>query len=107
MVGIGFLPLAVTDSPYVLMALLPIAGLSIAPCASSSSDLIAAAVPQDQQTEAFAWTSGTAPAAGGALGFALGGALVQSVGVRSSFAVSALVALLAVAVPLAERRRLP
>ncbi|HVU74194.1 MAG TPA: MFS transporter [Mycobacteriales bacterium] len=106
-VGVGVVPLCTTRSPFVLLALLPIAGLFIAPSNSASSDLIAAAVPPARQTEAFAWVSGTATALGAAVGFALGGAVVQELGVRPTLAVAAAVALSAALWPFAERRRLP
>jgi predicted MFS family arabinose efflux permease len=107
LVGALLLPLATTREPDRLLLLLPLAGLCIAPCVSSGSELLSRTVPSRLLTEAFAWTATTAGAAGASLGYALGGALVQTLGVRPAFLVAAILALAVTVSPVLERRGLP
>jgi len=106
-VALGEVPLALTSSPLLLMALLPLAGLAIAPCVSAGSELQSLGVPEERLGEAFAWTAGTSGAAGAAVGFALAGSLIDAIGVRPTFLVAASVAGAAALIPVLRRASLP
>jgi MFS family permease len=84
----GVAPLLLARSLATMALLLVVAGLFVAPTAAASYVLVDLVSPRGCRTEAFTWMS-TAVAAGGALGSALGGVLVDraSVEVALLFAV--------------------
>jgi MFS family permease len=85
------------SSPAVLGGLLVIAGVGIAPLFGTTSALTGELALPGTATEAFAWT-GTALAAGVALGAALTGAVVERGGVSAAFVVAGTAGVLAAAV---------
>jgi predicted MFS family arabinose efflux permease len=80
------------------------AGLGFAPAISCQYVLIAKLIPGEQAGEAFMWATASL-VAGIAAGSALGGPLVQAVGVSSAFVVVVAANALAACVALAGRRR--
>jgi MFS family permease len=89
----GVAPLLLARSLATMGLLLVVAGLFVAPTAAASYVLVDLVSPRGYRTEAFTWMS-TAVAAGGALGSAVGGVLVDyaSVEVTLLFAVASCVA---------------
>ncbi len=81
------LPLLAT-STVGLSLLLLVAGSAIAPYAACCSVLMGQAAPRGTTTEAFAWTSSMI-FAGGALGTAVAGVLVEGYGARWAFVLTA------------------
>jgi hypothetical protein len=99
--GVVMVPLTFADSLPAGILLSAIAGLGVAPMLSSQFSLVGALALEGSTTEAFTWHRG-ATVGGIAIGSALGGALVQSLGVSAAFALgctgavfAALLALLA------------
>jgi MFS family permease len=78
-------PLILVDSLPAAVLFAPIAGLGVAPMLSCQFSLVGALAPAGTTTEAFTWHRGTT-VAGIALGSALGGLLVDRIGVSGSFA---------------------
>lgn len=86
------LPVLATG-PVSLSLLLLVAGSAIAPYAACCSVLMGQAAPAGTTTEAFAWTSSMI-FAGGALGTALAGVLVETRGARWAFGLTLLTGVL-------------
>jgi predicted MFS family arabinose efflux permease len=74
-----------TGSVIALGAVITAAGATIAPTAATMYGLVDSAAPAGTETEAFSWLL-MASLIGAALGEAVGGVLVQHVGVASAFA---------------------
>jgi MFS family permease len=83
-----------------------LAGLAIAPVFSCQYALIGRSVTAGTETEAFTWAS-AALVGGLAAGSAAGGAVIGPGGVSAPFVVSCLATLLAVAVAVSARSRVP
>lgn len=106
--GLMSLPLllhtAVAGYPVLFGAAAFLAGMLIAPTIASQSVLISRIAPAKYATEAFTWSS-TFIVSGLGAGMALGGMLVETVGIRTAFAIAAAIAasmsLLAFVSPLA------
>jgi MFS family permease len=103
--GLMSLPIflhAVAPNTVVLGVLAVLAGALIAPSIASQSVLVSRLAPAHYATEAFTWSS-TAILVGLGAGVALGGTLVETVGLRYAFAlggcVIAAMAMLALAIP--------
>lgn len=99
---------AAAPNTLVLGVLAFLAGGLIAPSIASQSVLVSRLAPAHYATEAFTWSS-TAILVGLGVGVALGGTLVETVGLRYAFAlgggVVACMAMLALTIP--EQRRAP
>jgi len=74
-----------TGSVVAIGAVIFVAGATIAPTAASVYAMVDAAAPAGTATEAFSWLE-TAMLTGSALGAAVAGPLVQSIGPRGAFA---------------------
>lgn len=98
---------AVSDRPAILFAIAVPAGLAIAPGAQTGAGILARVIPGEQLVEAYGWSSAAAPALGSALGYALGGALIQHHGPQLTALVFAGIALLAPALITLRRSDLP
>jgi len=88
---VGFLPLAVADSPLVMALLVIPAGAFIAPLLATRNELVGSVAPAGYATEAFTWPV-TALVAGVSLGAAVSGALVEGPGWQAAVLAGALVA---------------
>jgi predicted MFS family arabinose efflux permease len=109
--GLMALPIflhALAPNTIVLGVLAVVAGGLIAPSIASQSVLVSRLAPAHYATEAFTWSS-TAILVGLGSGVALGGTLVETVGLRYAFAIGgcviACMALLALSIP--EQRSAP
>ncbi len=100
---VGVLPLLIASSTQAMFALVLLAGLPIAPGFAAAYILLDRLGEPGQATETFAWSS-TSIITGAALGTALGGLAVESVGYRCSIAL-AIVAGSVAALLVARRRR--
>jgi hypothetical protein len=80
-------PLILVHSLVAALLFSAIAGLGVAPMLSCQFSLVGALAPAGTTTEAFTWHRG-ATVAGIAAGSALGGTLVQAIGVNASFALA-------------------
>jgi predicted MFS family arabinose efflux permease len=93
---------AIAPNTVVLGLLAFVAGGLIAPSIASQSVLVSRLAPPHYATEAFTWSS-TAILVGLGSGVALGGTLVETVGLRPAFAVGGVVvacmALVALLIP--------
>jgi predicted MFS family arabinose efflux permease len=98
-------PLTLADSLPAGIPLSAIAGLGVAPMLSLQFSLVGALAPAGSTTEAFTWHRG-ATVGGIAIGSALGGALVQSLGVSAPFALGCTGAALAALLALLARRQI-
>jgi MFS family permease len=94
--AVGLVPLALARSIPVMLALLLLAGLSIAPTAAASFALIDRLAPMGTVTEAFTWLS-TGVIAGFAVGGAVSGVLVEKVSIDAALLATASFAALAAA----------
>jgi MFS family permease len=83
LLGAGVAPLLLARSLATMLLLLVVAGLFVAPTAAASYVLVDLVSPGGCRTEAFTWLS-TAVAAGGALGSAVGGVLVDYASVEGT-----------------------
>ncbi len=84
---LGLLPLLLASSLPLMTGLMLIAGLALAPVAAVGYLVVDRIAPPGTVTEATTWVM-TANVAGGALGAALGGIVVQEVSVRAALAVA-------------------
>lgn len=98
-------------SPLILARSIPegafgalLAGLTIAPLFSTQYAMVARAVKEGSETEAFTWVT-SALVGGIAAGSASAGAVVSSGGVGAPFAIACLATLVAALLALASRRR--
>lgn len=82
--GLVMAPLIFADSLPAGVMLSAVAGLGVAPMLSSQFSLVGALAPAGSTTEAFTWHR-AATVGGIAAGTALGGALVQGLGVSAAF----------------------
>ncbi len=80
---LGLLPLLVADSIGSMVVLMAIAGLALAPSAAAGYLIVDHIAPPGTVTEATTWVM-TANVAGGALGAAIGGIVVQEMSVRTA-----------------------
>jgi MFS family permease len=83
LLAVGVAPLLLARSLATMGLLLVVAGLFVAPTAAASYVLVDLVSPRGCRTEAFTWMS-TAVAAGGALGSAIGGVLVEYASVEGT-----------------------
>lgn len=84
---LGLLPLLLADSVATMVVLMAIAGLALAPSAAAGYLVVDHIAPPGTLTEATTWVL-TATVAGSALGAALGGIVVEELGVRPALAVA-------------------
>lgn len=84
---LGLLPLLIADSIGSMVVLMAIAGLALAPSAAAGYLVVDHIAPPGTVTEATTWVM-TANVAGGALGAAIGGVVVQDVSVQAALAVA-------------------
>ncbi|MEV4516251.1 MFS transporter [Dactylosporangium sp. NPDC049525] len=100
---VAFAPLLLPVGPWWLAALFVLAGTPLAPLNAIAYELTDRAAPAGTGTEARMWT-GTATAAGTALGSALAGAAVDGSSARAAVAVALGGAVAAAAITLLSRR---
>jgi MFS family permease len=103
--AVGLLPLLLADSLPLMTGLMLVAGLALAPVAAAGYLVVDRIAPPGTVTEATTWVM-TANVAGAALGAALGGLVVQHVGVRAALLVACGGPALGTLVTLARRRTL-
>jgi predicted MFS family arabinose efflux permease len=84
---IALLPLLLADSIGSMIVLMAIAGLALAPSAAAGYLIVDHIAPPGTVTEATTWVM-TANVAGGALGAAVGGIVVQELSVRTALIVA-------------------
>ena len=84
---IGLLPLLLASSVATMVVLMAIAGLALAPSAAAGYLVVDHIAPPGTVTEATTWVM-TANVAGGALGAAVGGVVVQNVSVQAALIVA-------------------
>jgi predicted MFS family arabinose efflux permease len=84
---LALLPLLLADSIGSMILLMGIAGLALAPTAAAGYLVVDHIAPPGTVTEATTWVM-TANVAGGALGAALGGVVVQEMSVRTALVVA-------------------
>jgi predicted MFS family arabinose efflux permease len=95
LVGFGMLLCVfATWSPLSLGIALMLSGLTLAPAIGAVYERLGALTPDGARTEAFGWMS-SAATAGGAIGAAISGALIESFGVRYVWLLAAVLAVLA------------
>ena len=99
------LPLLLATSTWSMAVLMAIAGLALAPSAAAGYLVVDHVAPPGTVTEATTWVM-TANVAGGALGAALGGIVVQDVSVRAALVLACIGPLLGTLVTLARRATL-
>ena len=96
---------AVADYRYVFAAVAFVAGMAIAPALTAQTMLVSRLAPAKYATEAFTWSS-TFIVTGIGAGMALGGTMIETIGIRATFAIGGAVvlamALLAVALPIGD-----
>jgi MFS family permease len=102
---IGFLPLALADSPLAMAALAPFAGLAIAPLIATRNELAGAIAPEGARTEAYTWPL-TALVAGIALGSAAAGAITDASSWQAAVLLGAAAAAVSAVVSASRRRTL-
>jgi len=102
---LGLLPLLTADSIGAMVVLMAIAGLALAPSAAAGYLVVDHIAPPGTVTEATTWVM-TANVAGGALGAALGGVVVQQVSVQAALVLACAGPALGTLVALARRRSL-
>ncbi|HLM50374.1 MAG TPA: hypothetical protein VK279_07490 [Solirubrobacteraceae bacterium] len=100
--ALGFLPLLLAGSTGAMAALLPLAGLAIAPTFTTSYTLIAGLAPPGTETEAFQLAT-SAVIVGVSLGNAAAGAIVDGAGVDATLLAAAGAGALAASVAAAGR----
>lgn len=102
---VGLLPLLAASSVASMIALMAVAGLALAPSAAAGYLIVDHVAPPGTVTEATTWVM-TANVAGGALGAALGGIVVQEVSVRAALVMACAGPLLGTLVTITRRRTL-
>jgi MFS family permease len=103
--ALGLLPLIVADSLPLMALLMVVAGLALAPVAATGYLVVDRIAPAGTVTEATTWVM-TANVAGGALGAAVGGVVVQNVSVHAALAIACAGPLIGTLVTLVRRRSL-
>jgi MFS family permease len=100
-----FLHAAVADYRYVFAIVAFVAGMAIAPALTAQTMLVSRLAPAKYATEAFTWSS-TFIVTGLGAGMALGGTMIESLGIRATFAIGGAtvltMALLALTLPIGE-----
>ena len=84
---LALLPLLLADSIGTMVVLMTLAGLALAPTAAAGYLIVDHIAPPGTVTEATTWVM-TANVAGGALGAAIGGVVVQEMSVRTALVVA-------------------
>lgn len=84
---LGLLPLLIADSIGAMVVVMALAGLALAPSAAAGYLVVDHIAPPGTVTEATTWVM-TANVAGGALGAAIGGLVVQEMSVRAALVVA-------------------
>jgi MFS family permease len=102
---LGLLPLLLADSIATMVVLMAIAGLALAPSAAAGYLVVDHIAPPGTVTEATTWVM-TANVAGGALGAAVGGVVVQDVSVQAALIVACAGPALGTLVAVARRHSL-
>lgn len=102
---LGLLPLLVANSIGSMVVLMAIAGLALAPSAAAGYLVVDQIAPPGTVTEATTWVM-TANVAGGALGAALGGVVVQEMSVRAALVVACVGPALGTVVAILRRKSL-
>lgn len=102
---LGLLPLLIADSVGAMVVLMGIAGLALAPSAAAGYLVVDHIAPPGTVTEATTWVM-TANVAGGALGAAIGGIVVQDVSVQAALIVACAGPALGTLLAVARRRSL-
>jgi len=102
---VGLLPLLVASSMGSMAILMLIAGVFLAPSAAAGYLIVDHIAPPGTVTEATTWVM-TANVAGGALGAALGGIVVQEMSVRAALVVACLGPALGTLIVVVRRRSL-
>jgi MFS family permease len=102
---LGLLPLLIAESIGSMIVLMAIAGLALAPSAAAGYLVVDHVAPPGTVTEATTWVM-TANVAGGALGAAIGGIVVQELSVRAALVVACAGPALGTAIAIARRRSL-
>jgi MFS family permease len=102
---IGLLPLLVASSIGSMVVLMAVAGLALAPSAAAGYLVVDHIAPPGTVTEATTWVM-TANVAGGALGAAIGGVVVQELSVRTALVVACAGPALGTVIALARRKSL-
>lgn len=100
--AVGLLPLIVADSLPLMALLMVVAGLALAPVAATGYLVVDRIAPAGTVTEATTWVM-TANVAGGALGAAIGGIVVQDVSIRAALVLACAGPLLGTLVTLLRR----
>lgn len=105
-----FLHAAVADYRYVFAAVAFVAGMAIAPSLTAQTMLVSRIAPAKYATEAFTWSS-TFIVSGLGAGMAIGGALIESAGIRVTFAIGGTtvlaMALVTLLLPAGSTHKLP
>jgi predicted MFS family arabinose efflux permease len=102
---LGLLPLLLANSIGLMAVLMGVAGLALAPSAAAGYLVVDRIAPRGTATEATTWVM-TANVAGGALGAAVGGLIVQDVSVRAALLLACAGPLVGLFVTLVRRRSL-
>jgi len=102
---LALLPLLLADSIGSMVVLMAIAGLALAPSAAAGYLVVDHIAPPGTVTEATTWVM-TANVAGGGLGAAIGGVVVQDVSVQAALIVACAGPALGTIVAVARRRSL-
>jgi MFS family permease len=102
---LGLLPLLLANSIGAMVVLMAVAGLALAPSAAAGYLVVDHVAPPGTVTEATTWVM-TANVAGGALGAAIGGVVVQDMSVRAALVIACVGPLLGTIFALARRRTL-
>lgn len=102
---LGLLPLLLADSIGAMVVLMALAGVALAPSAAAGYLVVDHIAPPGTVTEATTWVM-TANVAGGALGAAIGGLVVQEMSVRAALVVACAGPALGTVVAVARRRSL-
>ena len=102
---LGLLPLLLADSIGAMAVLMGLAGLALAPSAAAGYLVVDHIAPPGTVTEATTWVM-TANVAGGALGAAIGGLVVQEMSVRAALVVACAGPALGTVVAVLRRRSL-
>lgn len=102
---LALLPLLLADSIGSMILLMAIAGLALAPTAAAGYLIVDHIAPPGTVTEATTWVM-TANVAGGALGAAIGGIVVQEMSVRTALVVACAGPAIGTLIAVARRRSL-
>ncbi|HKG04194.1 MAG TPA: MFS transporter [Conexibacter sp.] len=101
----GLLPLLIASSMGSMVILMAVAGVFLAPSAAAGYLIVDHIAPPGTVTEATTWVM-TANVAGGALGAAIGGVVVQEMSVRAALVVACVGPALGIIIVVLRRRSL-